>query len=196
MHKCLFAFLMAVTLAGAVLAEPFDDATAAFDRGDYATALRLFRPLADAGDPVAQYVLGSMYGNGRGVPQDYAEAVEWYRRAADQGNAKAQSNLGFMYSSGYGVLQDYAEAVKWYRKGADQGDAETQRALGMMYATGQGVPGDYVEAHKWLNLAASRYPAGAEDRDKAVKMRDTVASKMTPAQIAEAQKLAREWKPK
>ncbi len=64
-----------------------------------------------------------------------------------------------------------------------------------MYATGDGVPQDYVQAHMWYNLAASRYPPGS-DRDKVVRNRDTVAEKMTPEQIAEAQRLAREWKPK
>ena len=64
-----------------------------------------------------------------------------------------------------------------------------------MYSNGQGVPQDYAQAHMWFNLAASKYPPG-EDRDKAVKGRDIVAAKMTPAQISEAQKLAREWRPK
>ncbi len=78
---------------------------------------------------------------------------------------------------------------------AEQGDADAQFNLGVMYDNGQGVPQDYAQAHMWLNLAASRYPPG-ENRDKAVKKRDIVAERMTPAQIAEAQKLAREWKPK
>ena len=94
-----------------------------------------------------------------------------------------------MYSEGQGVPQDYAAAVKWYRLAADQGDAYAQYNLGVMYANGRGVPQDYVQAHKWYNLGAV-----AGDKD-AIKNRDNVAGKMTPAQIAEAQKLAREWKP-
>ena len=86
--------------------------------------------------------------------------------------------------------------MTWYRKAADQGHAGAQNNLGVMYRDGQGVKQDYVQAHKWLNLAAARYPASeSENRDKSVKNRDLIAAKMTPAQIAEAQKLAREWKP-
>ena len=77
------------------------------------------------------------------------------------------------------------------------GHAQAQESLGLMYVLGWGVTQDYVQAHMWLNLAASQYSAPAvEKRDQAVKDRDIIASKMTPAQIAEAQKLARAWKPK
>ena len=137
----------------------FDEGFAAYQRGDYATALREWRPLAKQGVADAQYNLGVMYGEGLGVPQDYAKAVGWWRKAAEQGHATAQYNLGVAYHNG------------------------------------EGVPQNYAQAHMWHNLAASRFPPG-EDRDKVVKNRDHVAKKMTPAQISEAQKLAREWKPK
>ena len=81
------------------------------------------------------------------------------------------------------------------RMDAVQGCAEAQNVLGFMSGEGQGVPQDYVQTHMWYNLAASKHPLG-EVRNKAVKTRDILAEKMTPAQIAEAQKLAREWKPK
>jgi TPR repeat protein len=137
-----------------------------------------------------------MYSSGQGVPQDYAAAAQWSRKAADQGNAAAQALLGKMYSSGQGVSQDYAKAVALYRTAAGQGYAPAQNNIGLMYENGQGVPQDYVQAHMWFDLAASRFPAvDAEDRDKAVKNRDLMAAKMTPEQIAEAQKLAHEWKP-
>ncbi len=136
-----------------------------------------------------------MYSNGQGVPQDYAEAVKWYRKAAEQGATEAQNSLGFMYYKGRGVPQDYAEAVKWFRKAAGQGHSRAQSNLGLMYIQGIGVPQDYVQAYMWFNLAALRSPPGAE-HDIAVKNRDILAAKMTPAQIAEAQRLAREWKPK
>ena len=112
------------------------------------------------------------------------------RKAADQGFASAQFNLGVMYANGQGVPQDYAAAVSWYRKAAEQGHASAQNNLGLMYGKGQGVTQDYVQAHMWWNLAAAK-----GDTD-AVKNRDLIAAKLTPAQIAEAQKLAREWKPK
>jgi hypothetical protein len=138
-----------------------------------------------------------MYVTGHGVPQDYALAMTWYRKAADQGEAIAQMNLGKMYHSGHGAPQDYALAMKWHRKAAEQGEAIAQALVGLMYKDGQGVPQDYVQAHKWLNLAAARFAASqSESREQSVKSRDRVAKKMTAAQIAEAQRLAREWKPK
>jgi hypothetical protein len=92
------------------------------------------------------------------------------------------------------VPQDYAEAVRWYRKAADQGYLNAQTILGFMYAQGQGVPQDYAEAHMWLNLAASR--ASGENQKKYAEARESIAKKMTSQQIAEAQRRAREWKPK
>jgi len=96
--------------------------------------------------------------------------------------------------NGAGMVE-YATAVREYRPLAERGHAKAQFGLGLMYGNGEGVPQDYVQAHMWYNLAASIFPPG-EDRDKAVKNRDIVAMRMTPAQISEAQKLAREWKPK
>ncbi len=119
----------------------------------------------------------------------YAEAAKWYWLAANRGNAKAQFNLGVMYAKGQGVPQDYAEAAKWYRLTADQGYAGAQNNLGYMYANGQGVPQDFVSAHMWLDLCA------AQGSQAAAKDRDAIAQRMTPAQIAEARKLARDWKP-
>jgi TPR repeat protein len=120
--------------------------------------------------------------------------VKWFRKAADQGDAYAQGRLGSRYYNGKGVPQSYAEAAKWYRKSADQGDFHSQGILGEMYVLGQGVPQDYVQAHKWLNLAAA---AGVDEAlcNQDAKERDVISLRMTPAQIAEAQKLAREWKP-
>ena len=125
---------------------------------------------------------------------DDATAVQLLRPLAEEGNAFAQFALGFIYDTAKGISQDDVEAAKWYRKAADQGVAGAQYNLGAMYADGHGVSLDYVEAYKWLSVAASRFPA--ESRDVAVKMRDLVASKMTPTQISEAQKLARDWNPK
>jgi hypothetical protein len=128
------------------------------------------------------------------VTQDYTEAFRWYRKAADQGVAGAQYNLGVMYHHGQGVTQDYAEAARWYRKAADQGHAAAQFVLGLMYDNGQGVTQDYAEAHMWLNLAASS--VSGDDQKKYADARESVAKKMTAQQIAEAQRLAREWRPR
>ncbi len=100
-----------------------------------------------------------------------------------------------MYEKGEGVSQDYAEAVRWYRKAAEQGYARVQVVLGTMYELGRDVPHDHVQAHMWFNLAASSFPPG-KDRDKAVEHRNFVEKRMTQAQISEARKLAREWRPK
>ena len=162
---------------------------------DYAAASSWYRKAADQGNPDAQFILGGTYYAGRGVPKDYAAAAEWFRKAADQGNVKAQFLLGQMYDRGEGVPQDYAAAVSWYRKAADQGLAQAQFLLGSRYLQGQGVPQDYTQAHMWLNIAAANLQE-KEYRDKAIENRDGVAARMTPAQIAEAQRRAREWKPK
>jgi len=129
------------------------------------------------------------------VPQDFTKALKWYQKAAEQGLAFAQYNLGVRYHQGQGgVPQDFTEAVKWYQKAAEQGLAFAQYSLGLMYANGQGVPRDYVDAHRWFNLSAS----GSQGRShkNSVHNRDKIEKKITPAQLAEAKKRAREWKPK
>ena len=96
------------------------------------------------------------------------------------------------------VRGDYVTALRLWRPLAEQGDAKAQFSLGVMYVRGAGgVPRDHVVAHKWLNLAANRYPASEENwRNKTTKLRKAITTLMTPAQIAEAQRLAREWNPK
>ncbi len=136
----------------------WDEGVAAYKRGEYATALREWRPLSKQGNAKAQYLLGLMHEKGEGVPQDYARALQRYRKAAEQGDVSAQAALGLMYMEGQGVLQDY------------------------------------VQAHMWLNMAALKARKGF--REALRIMRDDLATRMTPAQIAEAQKLAREWRPK
>ncbi len=179
--------LVAILITCHSYADTLSDAEAAYERGDYSTALPLYKTLAEQGDAMAQLILGVMYHFGEeGVPQDYKTALKWYRLAAEQGHAKAQNNLGVMYDNGEGVPQDDKIALKWYRLAAEQGIAEAQYNLGQMYGNGEGVPQDYVRAHMWYNIAAS---SGDDD---ASHNRDNIAKRMTPAQIAEAQKLARE----
>ncbi len=132
---------------------------------------------------------------------DYATALRELRPSAEQGDAHAQAVLGMIYLLGGGVPQDHAEAAKWYRKAAEQGHVGAQRLLGHMYERGLGVTQDYVQDHIWYNFAASSPPSERDDRaitprDHAYTGLNRVAPKMTPAQIAEAEKLAREWKPK
>jgi TPR repeat protein len=194
--KTFFASgLLVLATFGPGMAGPFEDGQAAYQRGDYAGAMRLLRPLAEEGNAAAQEKLGVMYYNGKGVPQDNAQAVVWWRKAAEQGNAEGQIALGLRYIMGEGLPQDKAQGLAWFRKAAEQGNALGQVWVGVAYEAGRSVPQDYVRAHMWYNLAAS----GASDdqaREEAVKARDAIAAKMTPAQIAEAQRLASEWKPK
>ena len=111
-------------------------------------------------------------------------------KAAEQGDANIQGQLGAMYLLGQGVPQDSAKALGWYSKAAEQGHANAQYDLGLMYSEGNGVPQDNVEAYKWFTLAAGNGVLMAK------QFRKDITPKMTPAQIAEAQRLAREWKPK
>ena len=134
----------------------------AYHRGDYATAMRKFRPLAEQGDAAAQFNLGIMYANGKGVPEDAVQAVYWYRKAAEQGDAAAQFNLGFMYANGKGVPEDAVQAVYWYRKATGQGNAAAQNNLGVMYTNGEGVPEDAVQAVYWYRKAAEQGEAAAQ----------------------------------
>jgi TPR repeat protein len=121
---------------------------------------------------------------------DYANALRLLRPLADQDLADAQNLLGSMYAVGAGVSQDHTEAAKWYLKAAEQGQARAQYSLGVAYINGEGVPKDFVLAHMWLNLSA------AQGLNFAARTRDLLSSeRMTLAQIAEAQKLAREWTP-
>ncbi len=223
-----------VTVPLLAVSDSFDDAFAAYDRGNYAIAARKMKTSADEGNAMAQFTLGLMYENGQGVPKDYAEANKWYRLSAAQAEARLPIRIGNIYTNGQGVPQDYAEAVKWYilagdrslseeqhplgssaleahgvrqdyheavkwyRRAAEQGNASAQLRLGFSYAEGKGVPEDYVQAHKWIDLAITRFPPSPSDmglRHMAIDVRDSLAEMMTPQQIAEARRLAREWKP-
>jgi uncharacterized protein len=147
-----------VTAIGAFLAAvpafaDFQAGLDAYQKGDYVAAAKEWQPLADQGDPVAQYNLGLLFLDGHGVPQSPAQAVDWFRRAAEQGYAPAQHNLGAMYGSG------------------------------------QGIKRDYVQAYKWLNLCAAKGYAGCASQ------RDLIAKKLKGPQLAEAQRLATDFKP-
>jgi len=187
-------------------------------------AIRLYRLAALQGDAEAQISLGQMYreidlkeapkwsamaaANGHRLGpielalschlleerKDYVEAAKCWRLAAEQDNSLAQFNLASMYVNGQGVTQDYQEALKWFRVVARRraelwGVVTGRMNLGLMYERGWGTTQDYVEAHLWYNLAAS---AG---ESRAAPRRDALAEKMSPAQIEQAQSLARTWTP-
>ena len=177
-------FLIAVLLTGCTSLFGQEDTTL--------TPEQVKKVLRDAeqGVAVAQSALGGLYFFGQGVPKDYQLALKWFKRASVQGNARAQFMLGNLYKEGLGVPQDKHESVKWYRRAAEQGYAHGQFSLGVMYYFAEGVPKDHVLSYKWFNLSAD------QGNKNAAELRDVLATEMTPSQIQEAQKLAREFKPK
>ncbi|MER8376914.1 tetratricopeptide repeat protein [Mesorhizobium sp. M1406] len=112
-------------------------------------------------------------------------------KAADQGDDSGQFMLGISYVEGKGVTKDFAEAAIWLHKAADHGNIGAYGPLGVMYAKGQGVTQDYIQAHKWFSLAARK----TKNPGSAITARDRIASQMTPEELAEARRLAREWTP-
>ena len=140
-----------------------------------------------------------MYYSGHGLPRNSRKAERWFRLAAEQGDASAQTQLALIYESGVGVPQDYLEAVKWYRLATEQGSPWAQQHHGHMYGDGRGMAQNYVIAHMWFNLAASDFidrPNQAGNARANFEARNRMAGLMTPEQVVEAQRLAREWRPK
>lgn len=156
---------------------------------DDVAALNWYQKAAEQGNSEAQIYLGVMHYNGKGAPQSDAEALKWYRKAAEQGDAIGMWLIGDMYAKGKGVPQSDAEAVNWYRKAAEKGNSVGQRLLGASYIKGQGVPQDHVQAYMWLTLALAKGDPQAAD------IRYAFASKMSAEQIAEARRLAAQWRP-
>ena len=189
-----------------------------------AGAMAELKARAEEGAAAAQNNLGVLYTKGRDVPSDYAEAARWFRKAAEQGNAAAQSNLGNLYATGHGVAKDYAEAAIWFRKAAEQNNAAAQNTLGALYASGRGVELNYAEAANWFRKAAEQGNTTAENNlgvifladqdvmqkdeaffwlilasysgdDSSSDLRHQVAALLTPQQVADLEKRAREWEP-
>jgi hypothetical protein len=134
----------------------FDEGLAAAQRGDFAAALREWKPLAEKGHAGALFNLGLMYANGRGVARNAEWAVSLFRQAAELNHAYAQMNLAVAYKTGKGVKQDYAESVKWFRKVAEKGHLGAQFNLGIAYLKGRGVKRDPALAAKWFTKAADK----------------------------------------
>jgi TPR repeat protein len=142
------------------------------------------RVKAEQGDAKAQGLLGWLYEQREGSYEDSKAAANWYKKSANQGFAMAQYALGQAYYNGQGVLQDYKEAVKWTKKAAEQGFTKAQSWLGFYYTA---ILKDFVTAHMYLNIAATN------GDKKAIEMRSKVIEMMSPSELKEAQKLAREW---
>ncbi len=185
MKKIVALLIVWVSFATAPAFAGFQEGLDAAENGDYKTALRELRPLAEQGKVEAQYFMGLMYQNGSGIPQDYKEAAKWYTLSAEQGFEIAQFSLGFMYQNGLGVLQNYKEAAKWYTLSAEQGFAPAQGNLGGMYLLGNGVLQDFTLAHMWINIAT------LNGNENSAKARDKLAELMSRTQIEKAQDLAK-----
>lgn len=155
-------FLGLLLLSAPCLAGPAEDADAAYKRGDYASAIRLYRPLADQGDARAQNSLGRMYLRGQGASKDYPSAMKWFRRAAALGIADAQYNLGEIYLRELGVEQDLVEAARWYTRAAEQGHMNAQFTLAVLYTIGRGVSKSQQKAAYWFDRAATQGHAEAQ----------------------------------
>lgn len=132
-----------------------------------------------------------MYAAGQGVTQDFQEAAKWFRKAAEQGSEKAKILFADLLYQGKGVAQDYKEALTLFQWAAGKGNILSQFRLATMYVDGHGVSKDYAQAHKWLSLAVQGSNGNQELKEQLHRLEKV----MTPEQIAEAQKLAREWQP-
>ena len=190
MKHILLTLLTALTLITS-WAGPYEDALSAESKLDYAAVLKISQPHALKGDAWAQKSMGDVYKSGKVVLQDYAEAVRWYKLAAQQGYAPSQSQLGNMYEKGQGVFKkDYAEALKWYKLSAEQGEEWGLVYLARMYSDGNGVARDNLKAHSLYNMAV------AKGSRLGSLWRDDLAKIMSPQQINDAQKLARDCQAK
>lgn len=223
-------WLIALLLFSASMVKPFPayaglaEGLSAYDRADYATALKELAPLAEKGDAAAQYRMGKMTSLGQGAARDARSAAEWFHKAAQQGLAEAQSALGYLCLIGEGVSQNNDLALAWTRKAAEQGDARAQFNLAVMHGDSYGIKKNPAESLKWMRKAAEQGQkdaliglarmyqegkgvsrdsvlafmmfelAGRNGHTDAFKGRHAVAGKMSPTQVQEAGSLANAWK--
>lgn len=157
----------------------------------YGESRPVFERLAAEGHVRSQFMMGTIYEQGLGVPKDLAAAARWYRKAGEGGNDSAQYNLGILYQFGRGVPKDAAKAAHWLRLAADQGHERAQNSLSTLYFTGVGVKRDVVEAWKWLTLSADRLKG--QGHKIILDNRVIIEREMTSAQIAEARRRVAEW---
>lgn len=162
---CIFGTAIGILLllfASRAAAGPFEEGLLAYERGDYQSALGIWRPLAEKGDAAAQFNIGLLHDTGQGIAEDAGAAAHWYRLAADQSYAKAQLNLGDLYASGRGVPQDFLQAAELYEEAAKQRNANARYKLGYLYHHGSGVSQDLKEAIRLYQQAADQGLAEAQ----------------------------------
>ncbi|MGD9639458.1 MAG: tetratricopeptide repeat protein [Alphaproteobacteria bacterium] len=158
---------------------------------DAKEAFKWYKKAADQGDAFAQYNLAFLYYDGEGVEQDYKSAFEWFKKSAEQGYIEGQYNLASLYRMGRGVEANPEEAFKWLERAANQGYDQAQLAMGTLYEAGQIVDKDPMKALMWMTLLSQN----GEEQTKEYLKYFLEKNTYTPEQIAEAEKLAREWKP-
>ena len=183
----LLFFALLIVFAGPALSADLQIGFEAAKTGDFATALREFRPLAVQGNPKAQVYMGMLYAKGNGVSQDHKIAFEWFKEAANQGFALGQYKLGNAFLQGLGVGTDLWAAVNWYKLAAENDFTSAQINLGIAYDVGAGVEPDPILAHMWFGIAASK---GSR---KARKFVTKIGRDMTLAQIDESIILIQDW---
>jgi TPR repeat protein len=216
--------VISLLLSPAVAVAGLKEGYAALAKKDYVTAANEYRPLAERGDPEAQYRIGRMYEFGNGYPQDKAQGIAWVRKAAAQGHVDAEQEMGVIYATGDGIARDDVQAAAWFRKAAEHGDATAQYNLGLLYAKGQGVTKDYAQSFDWWRKSATQGNVdaqfklavvyhngeGAKQDDVAalanatlaarngdkenIDYRNDIAKPLTPEQKRKATALAGAWK--
>lgn len=194
MHRRLARILAAPVLAAglSLAASALADGNAgfaAYESGDYATAMKEFMPMAAGGHHFAQFAVGSMYLEGKGVEKNVPEAVKWLTPAAEAGVAAAQDLLGHLYLMGEGVAQDVAQAAKWLQLAADRGVPSSQSRLSGMYFQGVGVPKDNVKAYLYAGLAAIKHNEEGE------AMVEYLQGQLSATELSQAEALIVAWKP-
>jgi TonB family protein len=173
------AFVVVLTGMSTGALADYDDGAAAYERGDYETALREWLPLAKSGDERAQLSVGSMYLEGEGVEVDHRLALKWIRRAARQKFAPARLALGEMYEYGHGVEADPGKAMSWYREAALGGSPDAMMILSRKLLEGRLVEQDRGEAFEWLIRAASQ-----NHKEAKLSLREAVDG-ASPEQLAD-----------
>jgi len=170
----------------------FAEGRDAYEQGHYDQAIGHWKRAAAMNHAEAEFRLGAMYEEGRGVDADPAKALEWYRRAAEHGSEQAQFNLGHMYASGQGVEKDEARAAHWYGRAAERGNAYAQYTLGLAYLHGRGVERDLPQAYAWLTVAIHNFNPNMF-RDNANEERAKIEEAMTDAERRRAQEILGQW---
>ena len=162
MHRFLLIAVLLLSLVPAAYAD-LDGAHSAYEKGNYSQAFSMYKEYAEQGDVDAQYALGVLYYDGKGVNQDIQQAAKWITMAAEKGVTKAQLFLGNLCFDGEGMKQDYEEAAKWYLLAAKKGNVDAQFNMGLIYEYGLGVEIVCDRAEEWYNKAANQGDEEAQE---------------------------------